>query len=279
MSENVNIPLGTSIANVFARSPIATAAQTLTLHEATGGNFLLGIGASTPMLVEQFHGVEYDRPLRHIRETIEIVDLALSGEEIEYDGTIFTLNGFRLNHADSIKVPILNGAIGTTNIALSIEYADGILPHMLPLTALDDVIADAEGRVSKTSSLHVAPSMPTSVSEDPQEARYVLSKHVAYYIGSTKFYNKTVSENGFREEAVAVREAWEKRDREAAAAAVFDELLDALGIVGIPERAQRRLEELLNDIVDSVIISFPMDATQEMFNSTLQALPEGVIDG
>ena len=274
VADRVDVPLGTSIANVFARSPAALASESLTLHEATDGNFILGLGASTPAVVQNFHGVEFEQPLRHVRETIEIVDLATSGERISYDGRIFDLDGFTLNHADDADVPILNGAIGTTNIALSIEYADGILPHMLPLTGVDDAIRTAEERAGEESSLHIAPSLPTSISEDPDEAREVLASHVAYYVGSTDFYNDTVAEHGFPDEAAAIRDAWRDRDHDAAADAVSEELMDALGIVGTPERARDRLEILLDDTVDTALISFPMDATDEMFETTLAALPE-----
>lgn len=273
LAEERDVHLGTSIANVFARSPTALASETLTLHEATDGKFILGLGASTPQVVESFHGVSFERPLRRIRETIEIVDLALSGERIDYDGTVFDLDGFRLNHAETTEVPILNGAVGTTNIALTIEYADGLLPHMFPLTDLDAAIPAAEERAGQRSDLVVAPSLPTAISEDGEAARRVLSKHVAYYVGSTSFYNDVVAEHGFETAAESIRADWEAHDTEAAAEAVSEELLDAVGIVGTPARGRRRIRELLDGPVDSVLISFPMDATDEMFDATLEALP------
>jgi alkanesulfonate monooxygenase SsuD/methylene tetrahydromethanopterin reductase-like flavin-dependent oxidoreductase (luciferase family) len=273
LAEHVDVHLGTSIANAFARSPASLAAHALTLHEATDGKFVVGLGASTPQVVESFHGAEFERPLRRLRETIEIVDLALSGERIDYDGEIFELGGFSLNHADGAEVPVLNGALGITNIALTIEYADGLLPHMFPLTDLDSAIEEAEKRAGEEADLHVAPSLPTAVSEDGDEARRILSKHVAYYVGSTSFYNDVVADHGFEAEADAIGEAWGNRDHEAAAEAVSEELLDALGIVGTPERARRRMRELLDGPVDSALVSFPMDATEEMFETTLDALP------
>lgn len=273
LSERVDVHVGTSIANVFARSPAALASQALTLQQATDGKFVLGIGTSTPQVVESFHGESFDRPLRRIRETIEIVDLALSGERIEYDGAVFDLHGFALNHADGDEVPILNGALGETNVALTIEYADGLIPHMFPLTDLDAAIAAAEERAGESADLHIAPSLPTAISEDGDEARRVLSKHVAYYVGSTSFYNDVVADHGFPEEADAIREGWENRDHEAAAEAVSEELLDALGIVGTPERARRRMRELLDGQIDTALVSFPMDATEEMFEATIEALP------
>lgn len=273
VAERTDCALGTCIANAFSRSPAALAANALALHDATDGRFLLGIGSSTPLVVERFHGQSFENPLRRIRETIEILDLALSGDSIDYDGKIFELGGFQLNHADGQAIPVLNAALGTTNIAMSIDYADGLLPHLMPLPAIEEAIAEGQERANRDRDLHVSPSIPTAVSEDPDEARDVLSRHVAYYVGSTDYYNGVVADHGFLAEAEAIQDAWEDGDTDGAAEAVTPELQDALGIAGTPENARERVRDLLDGVVDTVLISFPQDATDEMFQTTLEALP------
>ncbi|MFC7157123.1 LLM class flavin-dependent oxidoreductase [Halomarina halobia] len=274
VGERTDVCLGTCIANVFARSPTALAANALALHDLTGGRFVLGLGTSTPQVVEAFHGGSFERPLRRLRETIEIVDLALSGERIDYDGEVFSLRGFALNHADGDEVPIFNAALGPTNVALTIDFADGLLPHVMPLPALESVIARGEERAHSAANLHVSPSVPTSVSADPAEAERVLAKHVAYYAGSTDFYNDVIASNGFRDEAEAIRSAWRGGDTEGAAAAVSRDLVDAVGIAGTPDDARERVRELLDGTVDTALLSFPQGATDEMFELALEALPE-----
>lgn len=274
IGERTDAALGTCIANVFARSPAALAANALTLHDLTDGQFLLGLGASTPQVVESFHGQSFERPLRRIRETIEIVDMALAGERIDYDGDVFSLGGFQLNHAADAEVPVFNAALGRTNIALTIDFADGLLPHLMPLTALDDAIAEGEARANSTADLHVAPSIPTSVSTDPEEAERVLAKHIAYYAGSTDYYNDVIASNGFPDEAEAVKDAWRGGDKAGAAEAVSRDLIDAIGIAGTPEDARERVAELLDGTVDTALLSFPQGASEEMFDLALDALPE-----
>lgn len=276
VGERTNVGLGTCIANVFVRSPTALASNALTLHDLTDGRFVLGLGTSTPQVVESFHGQSFERPLRHVRETIEILDLALSGERIDYDGEVFSVRGFRLNHADGAEVPVFNAALGQTNIALTIDFADGLLPHLMPLPALDNAIAEGEQRAHSSADLHVSPSIPTSVSEDPEEAERVLAKHIAYYAGSTSFYNDVIASNGFPEEAAAIEAAWNDEDRKEAASAVTRDLIDAIGIAGTPEEARERVQHLLADgVVDTALLSFPQGATEEMFDLALEALPEG----
>ena len=85
VADRTDCPLGTAIANGYARSPGALASAVASLDEATAGRFLLGVGASTPTVVEGFHGRSFDRPIRRLRELIEILELALSGERIDYD--------------------------------------------------------------------------------------------------------------------------------------------------------------------------------------------------
>lgn len=269
-----DVTLGTCIANVFARSPTALAANALTLHDQTDGRFILGLGSSTPQVVESFHGVAFERPLRRIRETIEIVDLALSGGSITYDGEVFSVAGFKLNHAAGAEVPVFNAALGRTNVALTIDFADGLLPHLMPITALESAIADGQERANATADLHVSPSIPTSVSDDPGEAEQVLAKHIAYYTGSTDFYNNVIADNGFPDEAAAIRSAWQDEDKSEAATVVSRDLIDAIGIAGTPTDARERVRELLDGTVDTALLSFPQGATEEMFELALDALPE-----
>lgn len=274
VGERTDVDLGTCIANVFARSPTALAANALTLHDLTDGQFVLGLGTSTPQVVESFHGQTFERPLRRIRETIEIVELALSGDRIDYDGDVFSVRGFALNHADGAEVPVFNAALGRTNVALTIDFADGLLPHLMPLPALDDAIAEGEERANTSADLHVSPSIPTSLSDDPAEAERILAKHIAYYAGSTEFYNDVIGSNGFPEEAEAIRTAWQDGNKSAAAEAVSRDLIDAIGIAGTPEDARTRITDLLDGTVDTALLSFPQGATEEMFDLALEALPE-----
>jgi alkanesulfonate monooxygenase SsuD/methylene tetrahydromethanopterin reductase-like flavin-dependent oxidoreductase (luciferase family) len=274
IGEQTDTGLGTCIANVFARSPTALAANALTLHDLTDGQFVLGLGTSTPQVVESFHGQSFEQPLRRIRETIEILDMALAGERIDYEGDVFSLGGFRLNHADGAEVPVFNAALGRTNIALTIDFADGLLPHLMPLSALDDAIAEGERRANSMADLHVSPSIPTSVSTNPDEAERVLAKHIAYYAGSTDYYNNVIASNGFPDEAAVIKEAWRSGNKAGAAKAVSRDLIDAIGIAGTPEEACERVTTLLDDTVDTALLSFPQGATEEMFDLALEALPE-----
>lgn len=91
-----DIGIGASVMPVYSRSPALIGQTAATLQEVSGGRFRLGLGPSGPVVIENWHGVSFDRPLRRTRETIEIVTRVLSGESVAYDGEFFELSGFRL---------------------------------------------------------------------------------------------------------------------------------------------------------------------------------------
>ncbi|MFB6172898.1 MAG: LLM class flavin-dependent oxidoreductase [Haloarculaceae archaeon] len=276
VADRTDCVLGTLAANVFARSPGSLAMDAATLHEATDGQFVLGVGTSTPNIVEGFHGAAFERPLRRLRETIEIVELALSGERVNYDGEIFSVEGFRMHLPQGpASVPVFNAALGPTNVALSVEHADGLITHMLPLAALDDAVAEGEARAGETADLHRMPSVITSVHEDPTVARSTLAAHVAAYVGPADPYNDVVARHGYSEAAAAIREAWERGGREAAAEAVPQSLLEAVGVVGTPAEVREQYRALADGPADTVLTSFPQGATEEMIRLALEAIPVG----
>ncbi|MHB9288881.1 LLM class flavin-dependent oxidoreductase [Halobacteriales archaeon Cl-PHB] len=273
VAERTDCPLGTAICNGYARSPATLAMQAATLDEATDGRFVLGIGTSTPEVVENLHGAAFDRPLRRLRETIEVVDRALAGEEIRYDGAFFDLAGFSLDHTGpSQGVPVFNAALGPTNTAMTIEYADGLMPNLLPFEAIPDAVAAGAARADTTADLTVAPLVPTCVSDDPAAARSAMATHLASYLGPVEFYNDVVARHGYADQAEAIRTAWEAGGPQAAADAVSEDLLDAVSIAGSPEHARQRQAAILEGAADAVLLNVPATAPREMVGATIHAL-------
>lgn len=276
LAERTDCLLGTGIANVFARSPTALAMDALALDGATDGRFVLGVGTGTPAIADGFHGQPFDRPVRRVRETIEIVRLALAGEQIEYDGACFELDGFELYGvpAAGVEVPIVGAALGTTNLAMALEYADGITTYLLPIAEVPAALERARDRADVSRTVPVIAQVPTCVSEDPAEARAVLERHLAFYIGALEFYHEVVARHGFRETADRIRTAWTDGDRQRARAAVTRELLDAVGVAGTPDRAREQLATLADGPVEAVMLTFPEGVDDRMRQLALEAMDD-----
>ena len=142
------------------------------------------IGASGPAVIENWHGVKFEKPLQRTREYVEIIKMILSGGRVDYEGEIFSLKGFRLQFTPFRKdIPVLVAAIGPKNIRLAGEVADGWIPFMVPVRNLGEAgegfIEGARSKGRGPDSLMVCPYITTAVSADAEYAKKVVSEHIA----------------------------------------------------------------------------------------------------
>ncbi|MFB6124202.1 MAG: LLM class flavin-dependent oxidoreductase [Haloferacaceae archaeon] len=269
-----DVALGTAIVNVFSRSPAVLAGAAAELDDVAGGEIRLGIGASTPKAVEDLHGVEYDRPVRRIHETAELVRAYTAGEgRVDYDGDLFDVQDFPALDAD---VPVYTAALGPAARRATGRVADGWLPHNIPFeglgAAFETVAETAEEAGRDPDEITVAPYVPAAVSDDPADAHAAVRGHLAYYVGSGEGYRKAVA-SAFPDEADAVAEAWREGNRGDARDAVTDEMVEALGVSGTPEEARDRLDAVAAlDAVDDPLVVIPASADDELAERTYEAL-------
>src|SRR5579859_2558757 len=91
------IKLGAGIANIYSRTPGLLAMSAATLDERSGGRIILGLGPSGAYVIEHFHGVKFEKPVKRTREYVEIIRMLLRGEKLVYNGEFFHLErGFKL---------------------------------------------------------------------------------------------------------------------------------------------------------------------------------------
>jgi coenzyme F420-dependent oxidoreductase len=271
--------LASGITNIYSRTPGLVAMTAAALVDV-GGGFRLGLGASGPAVVENFHGQSFERPLRRTREYIEIVNALLDGEEIEYDGDIFELSGFSLEDPVDADVPIYVAAMGENNLRLTGEFADGWLPLFVPIHEMADAIDTiAEGATRRDRTLDdvdVSPFIVTCISDtDPEDARDRVRGMLAFYVGAMgDFYYRTVSRFGYEDEADAIRSAWTDGETDAARAAVTDEMLDSFAIAGSPDQAAERLAAYEDVGVDSAVAYVPTTAPPDLIRDTIDAFAD-----
>jgi coenzyme F420-dependent oxidoreductase len=272
------IKLATGITTVYSRSPALIAQTVASLDEISEGRAILGLGTSGPIVIENWHGLPFDRPLRRTREYIEIIRLILSGERVNYKGEVFQLKGFRLPFAPVRPgVPIYVASLGPQNLRLTGELADGWLPIYLDAGHLPDFQRDLASGAQKSgralNALDVAPYILACVSEDAEAARHLVKAHLAYYIGGMgTFYANLIARYGFEDEVGLVREAWGKGDRQAAAGQVTDAMVARMAICGSPQEGRTQLETYRAAGVTLPIVSFAHGASRDMIRQTLEGL-------
>lgn len=251
------------ILNVYARTPGLLAMTANTLAEIGDDRFRLGLGTSGPAVIEGFHGVEFDRPLRRTREYVEIVRALLAGDRVEYDGDLFELSGFALDVDTTHEPPIYVAAMGETNRQLAGEFADGWMPLLLPSTGLEDALEAVERGAARgdrsLADVDVTPWIPTCVSEeDPDAAREGVRSLIAFYVGAMgDYYADAATSFGFGEEADAIRAGWREDRQTGAEAGVTDEMVAAFGAAGTPAEAAGSFERFVEAGADSPVAYIP----------------------
>jgi alkanesulfonate monooxygenase SsuD/methylene tetrahydromethanopterin reductase-like flavin-dependent oxidoreductase (luciferase family) len=122
--------LATGIVNPFTRGPAVLAQTAAAMQEASGGRFVLGLGASSNVIVERFNGLEFSKPLSKVREAVERLTPVLSVPAQKGYG------GLRLERPVTTPVPIVLAALRPKMLALAGEIAEGAFTNFLPLSGL-----------------------------------------------------------------------------------------------------------------------------------------------
>ena len=236
-----SVKLGTSIINIYSRTPAALAQHFGTLDELTGGRMIIGLGASGPNVIEHFHGVPFGRPLTRMREYIEIINMLISGEPLNHDGRYFPgmSRGFTLRDINLPRdhIPIFIASLTPRSVRQTAEIADGWFPIHTPrgqwgsqLGAFLDY-AKAAGR--DPAALTVRSGSSCVVTGDAERAYQGIAGTTAFYIARMgDFYYDHFTRMGYADEANAVRRAWGEGGAEAAASVIPDELVHDLGCAG-----------------------------------------------
>ncbi len=244
------IALGTGIVNVFSRTPAALAQHFATLDECSGGRAIAGLGTSGKLVIEQFHGLPFDRPAARLRETIQIIRLLMAGQPLIFEGEVFQFDrGFKLRFAPlRPAIPIYLASFRPAGMRLVAELADGWLPMMIPLERLADEVGKMRAMVAaagREPASVVAKSPGTIiVTTDVATARQAQKKRLSYYVGRMgTFYHTHLTAMGRGAEVEAILRAWDGGSV-AAANAVSDDLLAAFACVVTPDRLDDAMARL-----------------------------------
>ncbi len=275
------IKLATGIISVFSRTPGVIAQTAATLDEISGGRIMLGLGTSGPIVIENWHGIKYEKPLQRTKEYVEIIKSALNFERVNYEGEIFKLKNFKLQFKPiRSDIPILIAAIGPKNTYLAGEVADGWIPFLIPIQGLGDagqhLSEGAKSAGRDISEINICPYIASAISSDEKSSKKALQEHISYYIGTmgTYYYN-SVSRHGFENEANQILKAWKNKDRVKALVSVSDRMLDSLSIWGTAEKGRALLKNYRAQGVDTPILLFPPKASRQVVRETIESLAPG----
>ena len=251
------IRLATGIAQVTARAPVMTAMTAMTLDRLSKGRLLLGLGVSGPQVVEGLHGQRYDRPLERLRETVDVIRLALRGEKIEYHGRQIELplpggqgKVLRLSQSPRPDIPIHLATLGPRGLEYTGATADGwVGTCFVPEDGqyfLDHLGAGAARAGRSLADIEISVGVPVVFTTDVERPLGVRKKALAFQISAmgsptTNFYFDAYARVGYHEDCDRVRSLYLSGRRDEAYAAVPDELALRTSMFGTDEMIRERI--------------------------------------
>jgi F420-dependent oxidoreductase-like protein len=263
------IKLGTSVVQLSARTPTATAMATLTLDHLSGGRVILGLGVSGPQVVEGWYGQPFAKPLSRTREYIGIIRQVLErGGPVASPGPHYPLP-YRgegswglgkplrsITHPLRADVPIFMGAEGPKNVALAAEIADGWLPlYYSPYR--QEVYADQLAKAKP--GFEISQVVVLNIHDDVEEALMPVKASLGFYVGGMgakkrNFHMELMARMGFEAEAQKIQELFFEGKRAEAVAMVPSEFADEISLVGPIDRVRDRLQAWRDTPVTTLLL-------------------------
>ena len=263
-SETKTQKIGSSIINIYSRSPSTISMGAATTDILSNGRLILGLGTSSVPIVEDFHGEKFETPVQRMREYVEIIRLSLSKKQINYSGKIFNLKNFTLLiEPKRQSIPIYLAAINQKMVNLTWELGDGVIFYLRPLDEMKKTIS----KMQSQKKIDVTCQIITCISNNSEDAIQRAKKTLAFYISVGKIYREFLAKNGFKKETNDIFEEFKKSGFKSNHELISDSMLNSLCIAGSPEEAKVQLEKFRNVGIDLPIIQFnPIGNTIESFS-------------
>src|SRR5882757_6352682 len=230
--------LGTAIVPAYTRGAHTLASTVASMCQAAPGRFALGLGTSSNVIVERWNGMTFDKPYQRVRDTIRFLRAALAGEKVTETYETFAVNGFRLGIKVPEQPPILVAALRTGMLRLAGREGDGAIINWLSADDVKTVVPHVGEDKEIVARIFVLPT------DDEEVVRYIGKRAIAAYI-NVPVYAAFHAWLGRGETLQPMWDAWRAGDREAATAAIPDELVDALIVHGTPAQIREHLERYI----------------------------------
>jgi probable F420-dependent oxidoreductase len=237
-SERLRLVSG--IVNVFTRGPALLAQSAAALADLSEGRFVLGLGASSNVIVEQWNGIAFRRPLAKVNETVGYLRTVLAGERGP--------GGFRLASPPAQPVPIVLAALRGRMLRLAGEVADGVFANFLPLSGVGQVVhefnAPEKELACRFFSIH-----------GTEDEALVVAKRTFVAYATVPVYTEFFRWLGRGEEIDPVVEAWTDGDRRRAVELAPEPLIRETFLLGPVEAQRERLAEFAAAGIDTAVLA------------------------
>ncbi len=253
-----SLRLGTAIVPAFTRGPGLMAMSVATMAEAAPGRFVLGIGASSDVIVEAWNDIPFEEPYKRTRDMVRFLRLALTGEKVNREFDTFQVRGFRLGRRIPEPPPILVAALRPGMLRLAGREGDGAIINWLSADDVARVVPEVGPGKEIVARIFVCPS------EDADTVRSMGRFALAAYL-NVGVYAAFHQWLGRGSQLEPMWKAWQAGDRKAATAAIPDEVVDDLIVHGSPEACRAHIQRYVANGVTTTalaILPFGVDTRQ-----------------
>ncbi len=238
--------IGTAIIPVFSRTAAVLASTAHVLYQLSDGRFILGLGSSSQVMMENWHGQKFEKPLSRVKETTQLVKQMLKGEKTDFEGKAVTSRGYRQLPLEDGAQPVYMAALRGKMLEAAAEFSDGVILNLFPKDALPRMMEHIKigaARAGKNiEDVEIVCRHQVVVTDDKENARNLIRTHFAPYY-ATPVYNAFLAWAGYEDVAKTIAEGWLARDRAKTTGALDDQLVDDIAILGSKEECHDRIRE------------------------------------
>ena len=271
LEKTEKLRVGIAVVPAYTRTPGVLASTLSVIGQVYPGRFVPGLGTSSHTIIENWHGLKFEKPLTRMKETVAIVRSMLAGEKTDFEGETLRSKGYRQMPLEGM--PIYLAALRPKMIEMAAEIADGVILNLFPRAALprimEHVAIGAERAGKKPEDVEIVCRHMMVVTDDKAAGRNAFRANFASYY-STPVYNKFLAWAGYEDAAKEIREGWAAKDRERTATALSDELVDEIGMIGTAAECQELMRGYADGGIHTNIVSC-IQPTPENYKATLDA--------
>ena len=246
------LTLGSGIINTFTRHPVVAATTFATMSELSKGRVVLGVGLGSfptvPLIGHQIFPVEKTRPLKRVREYVEVVKLVWGGGKVDYEGEFFKVHNLTIGFPVKMPIPIFIASLSPKTQAYAASVADGVIlsPALNTVQGTEAMVQNVRrGEQKAGKPVERASYLMTSVDADPVKAMQAVRDYYFFVYQLAEVVKpELLQPYGIREEALGpMKEAWKRGDVPEAKRLIPEAAIEALAVVGTPDHAKDRVKE------------------------------------
>jgi len=233
-ARTTRLQLGTAIYHMFGRSPVSLGIQAATFNDLSQGRLILGLGIANPTIAG-WHGYEFDRPVRQLREYLEVIRRVYSGARTEYSGDFYRVSGFKLAfEPPPYRLRIWLAALGPQMTRLAGRVSDGIVINLASPPMIKEIVARfrdaARAAARDPDQLQVVSKVRVSIHPDIDQARRALKKVLTFY-SLAYGYQTLLGQMGWGSVVESVQRVHRESGFQSAREQIPDEMLESVPTV------------------------------------------------